>query len=338
LASLAFQALLKKRRTFERRRAGAALAVVACLGSGIAASAAAGVDPNAAGGSTPAQNAPDINPQAPPVYASDWFDSGRLLATAGVSQVEGAGGGGLAPWALITGYGTRDAIGANVHATYVPLSDFTLTTAGAAVGLFDRIEISGARQAFDTGTTGSKLGLGNGFTFHQNIFGAKVKIVGDAVYDQDSWLPQIAFGIQYKTDDRGAVIHAIGGRETHGVDYYLSATKVFLGESLLANVTIRETKANQFGILGFGGDKDNGYSTEFEGSLALLLSRRIAIGAEYRTKPDNLGFAREQNAADAFVAFFLNKNISATLAYVDLGDIATFRNQRGAYLSLQAGF
>ena len=31
----------------------------------------------------------------------------RLLATGGVSQVEGAGGGGLVPWALIAGYGTR---------------------------------------------------------------------------------------------------------------------------------------------------------------------------------------------------------------------------------------
>ncbi len=31
------------------------------------------------------------------------FDSGKLLATAGVSNVEGAGGGGIANWALITG-------------------------------------------------------------------------------------------------------------------------------------------------------------------------------------------------------------------------------------------
>ncbi len=281
---------------------------------------------------------PDVNPQAPPVYASDWFDSGKLLATGGVSQVEGAGGGGLAVWALVTGYGTRDAIGGNVHATVVPLSDFTLRTAGAAIGLFDRVELSAARQDFDTGETGGKLGLGNDFTFHQDIYGVKVKLAGDAVYDQDSWLPQIAAGVQYKTNDDGALIHALGGRSAHGVDYYLAATKLFLGESLLANVAIRETRANQFGILGFGGDRDRGYSTEFEGSLVLLLTRRAAIGVEYRTKPYNLAFAREQNAADAFFAFFLSKNLSATLAYVDLGAIATFRDQRGAYVSVQAGF
>ena len=40
------------------------------------------------------------------------FDQGTLLATGGVSQVEGAGGGGLASWALVTGYGTDNGVGA----------------------------------------------------------------------------------------------------------------------------------------------------------------------------------------------------------------------------------
>lgn len=268
----------------------------------------------------------------------DLFDSGKLLATGGVSQVEGAGGGGLASWALITGYGTRDAIGANVHYTVLPLSDFTLQTGGVAIGLFDRVELSAARQSFDTRSAGSKLGLGNGFAFHQNVFGAKVRLLGNAVYDQDKWMPQIAASIQYKSNDRDAVIHAIGGRDSDGIDYYLAASKLFLSESVLLNGAIRETRANQFGLLGFGGDKNNNYSTEFEGSAALLLSRRLAVGAEYRTKPDNLSFAKEDNASDVFLAYFLNKHISATLAFVDLGDIATQTGQHGVYVSLQVGF
>jgi hypothetical protein len=276
--------------------------------------------------------------ESPPPPRADLLDSGKLLATGGVSEIEGAGGGGLVPWALITGYGTQDAIGANVHYTYVDLPNYTLQSAGVAVGLFDRVEFSYAREAFDTGSTGGKLGLGNGFTFDLDVVGAKVKLLGDAVYDQDSWLPQIAAGAQYKANDRGAVIRAIGGRDSDGVDFYLAATKLFLAQSLLLNGTIRETRANQFGILGFGGDKNNGYTTQFEGSAALLLSRQFAVGAEYRTKPDNLGFAAEDNAFDVFAAYFLNKNLSATLAFVDLGDIATQRNQNGVYVSLQAGF
>lgn len=272
------------------------------------------------------------------IHHDELFDEGRLLATGGVSEVEGAGGGGLAPWALITGYGTRDGIGVNAHYTYIHLPSFTLNTEGVAIGLFDRVELSYAHQSFDTGNAGAKLGLGKGFTFDQDIYGAKVRLIGEAVYDQDSWLPQISAGLQYKKNDREAIIHAIGGKRDEGVDYYASVTKVFLAQRVLLNVTVRETEANQFGILGFGGDKDSGYSTQVEGSAAYLINRKLAAGVEYRTKPSNLGFAKEDNAYDAFVAYFLNKNLSVTLAYVDLGDIALQGRQNGVYASLQAGF
>jgi hypothetical protein len=268
---------------------------------------------------------------------SGLFDQGKLLATGGVSQVEGSGGGGLANWALITGYGTRDGVGANAHYTTVLLPDYRLDTLGVAVGLFDRVELSYAWQGFDTQQVGAALGLGKGYAFHQNIYGAKLKLVGDAVYDQDRWLPQISIGVQHKENDRGAIIAAVGGKGSVGTDFYLSASKLFLAQSLLVNATLRETKANQLGILGFGGDKHSGYSTQFEGSAAWLLSRDFAIGAELRTKPSNLKIAREGDAWDIFAAWFVNKHLSATLAYADLGNIVIRDHQHGAYVSLQAG-
>jgi hypothetical protein len=261
-----------------------------------------------------------------------------LLETAGVTQVEGAGGGGLVPWALITGYGTRDAVGGNGHYTYVHLPSFDLQSGGGAIGLYDRVEISATRQSFDTRDTGAKLGLGAGFKFAQTIIGLKVRVAGDAVYDQDSWLPQVAVGLQYKDNNQATVLKAIGARSSSGVDFYVAATKLFLAESLLLNATIRATRANQFGLLGFGGDRHNGYSAQFEGSAAYLLGRHWAVGAEYRTKPDNLGFAHEDNAWDVFGVWFLNKNLSTTLAYTQLGRIAGQPDQGGLYLSLQAGF
>jgi len=265
------------------------------------------------------------------------FDSGKLLATGGVSQLEGAGGGGLATWALISGYGTRDGVGVNGHATYVGTGDYSLWSEGAAVGLYDRVELSYAHITFDTEDVGAKLGIGKNFKFDEDVYGAKVKVIGDAIYDQDSMLPQIAVGVQFKTNDRGALISAIGGKSDHGTDYYIAATKLFLEQSLLVDATLRETKANQFGILGFGGDKDGDYSTQFEGSAAYLFSRQFAVGAEYRTKPNNLGIAREDGAWDLFAAYFLNKNLSLTAAYVDLGNIVIEDHQHGVYLSLQAG-
>ncbi len=265
-------------------------------------------------------------------------ESGRLLATSGVSQVEGAGGGGLVPWALITGYGTRDAVGGDIHGTYVAVNDFGLGSLGAAAGFYDRLELSYAHEWFNTGSAGGRLGLGDGYEFHLDVAGAKLRLFGDAVYDQDSWLPEIAAGVQAKAADRHAVLKAVGATSPDGIDFYVSATKLLLAESLLVDATVRATKANQFGLLGFGGDRDRGYSAQFEGSAAYLLTRSFAIGAEVRTKPDNLGFAREGTAYDAFAAYFLTKHVSATLAFVSLGPIARQGEQKGVYVSLQTGF
>ena len=270
--------------------------------------------------------------------AAQGQESGRLLATSGVSQIEGAAGGGLVPWAVITGYGTRDAIGANAHYTMVYLPGFTLHSAGASVGLYDRVELSYAHQWFDTRNTGAKLGLGSGYLFQMDVLGAKVRLFGDAVYDQDSWVPQVSAGVQLKAADRRSLLRAIGARDSVGADFYLAATKLFLAESLLLNATLRATRANQFGLLGFGGDRHDEYSLQFEGSAALLLSRNMAVGAEVRTKPDNLNFAKEGAAFDVFGAYFLNKNASVTIAFAAMGPIARQRNQNGVYLSLQGGF
>ncbi|WP_425409917.1 DUF3034 family protein [Hyphococcus sp.] len=265
-------------------------------------------------------------------------DSAKLIATGGVSQVEGAGGGGLSAWALISGYGSDRSIGANAHYTHVILPDYTLRSAGAAIGLFDRVEVSYAHSWFDTGDTGAALGLGQGYTFEQDVVGVKVRLVGDAIYDQDKWLPQIAAGVQYKNTSDATVLAAVGARRDDDVDFYVAASKLFLGQSVLANATLRYTRANQFGILGYGGDANDDRSVQFEGSLVYLIRRNLAAGVEYRTKPDNLGFAAENDAFDIFGAWFINKHVSLTAAYADLGSIALQDNQRGAYLSLQVGF
>jgi len=273
-----------------------------------------------------------------PRWMPELRPGGKLLLTGGVSTIEGSGGGGLATWATTTGYGAQDGIGGNIHATYVNVPDYELRSIGAAVGLWDRVELSVAHQEFDTGATGAALGLGKGFTFGQDIYGVKVKLIGDAVYAQDTWLPQISVGAQYKKNDQGAVIAAVGGRDDHGTDVYVAATKLFLGQSLLVSGALRWTKANQTGLLGFGGDVNDDVKPQFEGSVGYLLSRNLVVGAEYRTKPDNLGFAREDDWVDVYAAYALNKHLSVTAAYVDLGSIATFKDQRGLYVSLQIGF
>lgn len=270
-------------------------------------------------------------------------DMGKLTATGGVSQVEGAGGGGLTPWALISGYGSRDSYGANAHVTMVKTQDYSLTSYGVAVGLADRVELSLAKQVFE----GSLAPLDQ-LNIKQDIVGVKVKVAGDAVYDQDTAMPQIAIGMMYKRNNGVAGLGALGvnnvkqlgAKNDHGIDFYVSATKIILDQSLLLNATVRATKANQMGILGFGGDKNDNYKPMLEVSGAYLINRKLVAGAEYRMKPRNLGVDNEKDYYDAFVAWFPTKNVSITAAYVSLGDITVFnpKRQNGFYLSLQAGF
>lgn len=271
-------------------------------------------------------------------------DQGKLLGTGGVSEIEGAGGGGLTPWSLITGYGTGDSYGANFHLTGVRTRDDSLTSEGLAVGLFDRLEASFANVRFSV--LGGAL---KDTAIREQISGLKLSLFGDAVYAQDSAVPQVAFGLQYH-DNQGitglaanGVLNpsALGAKSNSGTDYYVSATKILLSESLLLNGTVRLTNANQFGLLGFGGERNAARQAMFEGSIAYLLTRHVIVGVEYREKPHNLTIDDEGAAYDAFVAWIPSHNLSFTLAFLNLGTILKpFQPhpQNGIYLSTQAGF
>ena len=268
----------------------------------------------------------------PDAWAGD-----RLLATGGVTEIEGSGGGGLTPWALITGLGTNREIGASADCTRVKPQNFDLESCGLAVGIDNRVELSLARQIFSLGD------VVPGSSISQSIIGAKVRLWGDAVTDQDRWWPQVAVGMQYKKNsDFDFIPRAIGAKSAAGIDTYLSATKLYLagpfGRTWLVNLTLRATRANQFGILGFGGDRNDGYQLMGEGSVAMFLNDNLAVGGEYRQKPDNLRAFREDDAHDAFMSWFVTRNFSVTAGYVDLGNIATHASQHGLYLALQASF
>ncbi len=192
------------------------------------------------------------------------------------------------------------------------------------------------RQNFDTQDVGAALGIGQGYKLNQDIFGAKVRLFGDVVYG-DVAVPQVSVGAQYKRSLDGAVAGAVGAAHDEGVDFTLSATKLFLSHSVLVNATARLTKANQNGLLGFGSVAGDSYEAQFEGALAYQFSRRFLVGSEFRTKPDNLGLG-EDDWFDVFAAYAPTDNLTLTVAYADLGSIATFTGQRGAFLQAQVAF
>lgn len=79
---------------------------------------------------------------------------GKLLATAGLTQLEGSGGGGIVPWATVAGYDSEDEFSVAAFSTQVNLDDYRLNAWGVSVGIYDRIEISAARQTFDLTSLG----------------------------------------------------------------------------------------------------------------------------------------------------------------------------------------
>jgi hypothetical protein len=266
-------------------------------------------------------------------WASPAIAGDRLIATGGAQEIEGAGGGGIVPWALIAGYGTNRQVGGSAFVTRVETDDFNLDTGGAAVGLYDRVELSLSRQRFDAGSVIPGLKL------KTDTFGAKVKVFGDAVYDQDSPWPQVAVGAMYKRNTDMAIPTAVGARKGSDTDVYIAATKLWLaglfGQNLLANLTLRGTRANQLGLLGFGGDRKSSRSLQPEVSMAVLLTDNLALGGEYRRKPDNLGAFKEEDFRDVFLAWFPTRHVAVTFAYAKLGSIAGKPKQDGPYLSVQ---
>jgi hypothetical protein len=256
---------------------------------------------------------------------------GRLLATDGATQIEGSAGSGLVPWAVIAGTGTRDEIGGSGFATGVFVDDLRLASFGVAAGLYDRVELSFAHQILEVRPLGEDL--------RQNVFGLKVRAAGDLVYGR--W-PALAFGVQVKHMLDFDVPRAVGADDDWGIDVYGGVSRLFLGglfgHNVLLNGVVRGTRSNEIGLLGFGGPGRDNYQFYFEGSAAVFLTRRIALGYDFRQKSKNLRVADEDPWQDVFLAFVPSRHFKIVAAYARLGEVAGLGHQDGAYLSLQGSF
>lgn len=262
---------------------------------------------------------------------------GRLPATGGVVSVDGSGGGGLTQWALISGYGTADEWGGAISVTRLPLPDYQFESAVLTLGLFDRVELSVGRQRFDLED------VVPGEHIEQDIFAVKWRLAGDAVFAPDSLLPQLALAVQHKRNlDFDFIPAALGGQRDSDSELALLASKLYFGalfgHNVLLNAGLQYSRANQFGLLGFGGPNDDRREWLAQAAMAVFLTDQLLLGLEYRQKPDNLAVP-EDDAHDLFLAWVPNRRVALTLARVDLGRIAvTEDDQVGTYLQLQLNY
>ncbi len=265
-----------------------------------------------------------------PLHAAD---EGRLKATGGLVTIEGAGGGGLVPWATMAGLSTRPGHDVVFGMSSTRVGDFQLDSIGLSASWHDRFELSLGRQQFtvDRGL----LPEGIDRRIGQTVLGAKLRVAGDLIYGD---LPQMAVGLQYKHSDSDVLAGALGARRNDDVDAYFSVTRLFLAgpfdRNWLLNGSLRATRANETGLLGFGGVDDNGYDLVGEFSAAMFFNPEVALGAEYRQKPEGLPGLGESDWRDVFVAWVPNRRFSLAIAWVDLGTIAARPDQDGVFVSM----
>ncbi|MEO1203700.1 MAG: DUF3034 family protein [Pseudomonadota bacterium] len=271
--------------------------------------------------------------------AADDFGGSRLLATAGATSIEGSAGGGMTPWAVLAGYGDTGEFGCAGAASRLSTDDYGLTTTGLACSLGNRVELSVAQQALDLDGLREPLGLPSDQQLRQSVVGLKVRIAGDIVYGRYG---QVSMAVSHKDNRDEPLVRVAGATKTRDLEAYISAGKLFidgpLGRMAYVNLTARWSRANQTGLLGFGGDRKSSRTLRPEAAVALLPRRDLAVGLEYRSKPDNLSFAGEDDWRDVFVAWFPGKHLSLVAAWVDLGSVGTLPDQRGLYVSFAGSF
>lgn len=300
-----------------------------------------------------------------------WYNDGKVLLTDGVNMADGAGGGGAVPWAVIAGKETRDGVNGSVHYTYAHLPDYDFHSYGVAIGFFDRFELSYANDTLPTGATYDTVGLANrvagatpgiepwNTTVKMNVYGAKVRVFGEAIYDSDNLIPQLAVGGFYKKNSNTDLLKTLQANKASDWEAYIAATKIFFPINTAIDVTLRYTSANEDGLTGFGNQNGNKRKIRPEASIAYLLAKDTAIGAEFMKHGRNLsgqslnvangivlppGVAggaatiEEGDWYDAFFAYEPNKHISLTMAYLMFGQILVTPHQNGFYFSVQADF
>jgi len=275
---------------------------------------------------------------APSLMAAELETRSRIIATGGATTIEGVAGGGIVPMAVISGYGAQEEWGGTAFASYVDTPDYELKVMGASWSYHNLVEFSIAEQQLVHQSLTDALHLPDN-NIKQQIFGAKVRLAGDLIYTD---IPQISAGLEYKHNKDFFVPKAVGAKKDSGTDVYVSATKLILAglgdRNWLLNATARYTNANQIGLVGFGGDANADRELVGEASAGVFFTTHWALGTEYRQKPNNLSAIKEDDWKTLFLAWFPNKHFSLVAAYVDLGEVAIFKDQTGWYLSAQGSF
>lgn len=254
--------------------------------------------------------------------------------------IEGVGGIVLTPMAYLVNPGPPGTlIGKPAIAAHMALvGSKDLEAFSITETLFGRLELGYAVNRLGLGdfpgdvraATGVDIGTHDVWLHHLN---ARLNVIKENQWDT-TWVPAVTLGAHYKHNadiddiDRrlGGALTGLGLDDDSGLDFTLTASKTLtcLPRPTIVTAGARASKAAQLGFVGFTDD----YSLTFEGSVLMLVTGRLGVGAEYRQKPDELGqipgvIGGEDDWWDVHAAYIINDRATA---YVTVGKAGTVLN------------
>ena len=241
---------------------------------------------------------------APKVFAAGTEgDADAPAAPAGdgpplpIHNIEGVGGMAITPMAYLTNPGPA---GTNIGLpsftfTYVQGASMTVQTFAVTQTLFRRFELGYAVSRHGLGGFPGAVEKATGVDIQRHDvylhnFNLRALLIEENSCDLP--LPAVTAGVHFKynhgireIDDRlGGALSNIGFKRSNGVDFTLTATKMFpklgFGRPVIATVGMRHSRAAHIGYLGFG---DDGRAS-VEGSVVCLVTDWLALGYEFRQK------------------------------------------------------
>jgi len=252
--------------------------------------------------------------------------------------IEGYSGGPITPMAYMANPGAKGAIASlpSLSTTFLNMGSKEMYVAAITQVFFNRLELGYAYQYLSVGSLDDdirKAGLDMGQAHVQmHNFNARLQVLPEDSFDLP--LPALTAGIHFKYNDDieqiddslGGALKGIGYERRWGIDYTLTASKMFptlaFGRPIIVTGGLRLSNAAQTGLFGFG----NEYNATFEGSVAYLPHDRVVLAYEFRGKNNPYQrlaklIDREQNWHAISANFILTDRLTLTTVWGALGNI-----------------
>ena len=250
--------------------------------------------------------------------------------------IEGYSGGIITPMAYLCN-GGKDMKYPTVSYSYVNLSTKHLHTFAVTQTFWNRIELGYAINQLTLGSLYDdirKMGLDS---VREDVIMHNFNVRGKLL-EENSFglpLPAITAGVHFKYNygmedinrRLGNAFSSIGYDKNYGVDYTMTATKMFpklaFGRPVIASAGVRFSRAAQLGLLGFG----DTCRASFEGNVVCLPTDWLVLGYEFRQKHNPYGkiaglIGDEDNWHALSASVIVNKHLTISALAGLFGNIA----------------